>query len=93
MSFYELQVMSGTDQLLTVAEHFKPVFEKTVQVAVGPGACCKWGPNPKSWEFKTQMSQALCKDVQQELIKDMSEANSQDHIFAAGVVLVLRLAF
>lgn len=26
--------MSGTDQLLTVAEHFKPVFEKTIEVAV-----------------------------------------------------------
>lgn len=23
--------MSGTDQLLTVAEHFKPLFEKTVE--------------------------------------------------------------
>lgn len=29
------QVISGTDQLLTVAEHFKPVFEKTVKVPTG----------------------------------------------------------
>ena len=32
------QVISGTDQLLTVAEHFKPVFEKTVKVARGETA-------------------------------------------------------
>ena len=35
------QVMSGTDQLLTVAEHFKPVFEKTIEVAVAVDAV--WG--------------------------------------------------
>ena len=32
--WHQRQVMSGTDQLLTVAEHFKPIFEKTIEVAV-----------------------------------------------------------
>ena len=92
------QVMSGTDQLLTVAEHFKPVFEKTVKVAAGWNwdqyiyiyirisqldvmICCddvRITPSCENfWSLSVQTSQALCQDVQNQLIKE-SQDNSQE---------------
>lgn len=50
--------MSGTDQLLTVAEHFKPLFEKTVE------ALCK----DVTEELKKTM-----KDASQDTTKDVSK--------------------
>ncbi len=52
------QVMSGTDQLLTVAEHFKPLFEKTVK------ALCK---------DVTEELEKTMKDASQDTTKEVSK--------------------
>ena len=50
--------MSGTDQLLTVAEHFKPLFEKTVK------ALCK---------DVTEELEKTMKDASQDTTKEVSK--------------------